>query len=480
MLVLFSAGVLNSSTVSAQGPFGGGGPPPFGGEGGGPPFGGGWGGRGESGGWGGRGSRGEGGGRGGFDPGAMLSRMDANGNKMIDPDEAQGPARFMLDRIARDNPDIDLSKPVPLTKITEAFEKSRGSRGSLGGGGSEGDDAPPVDEKKTLVPGFGVAKTPDPLPGFGTEADKFSVKIDARDLKEAEDRINRYDKNKDGSLDEDELKDGRWNDSPMQYDRNHDKKLSKQELAVRYARRRMNDSSKSNESDIRSGSDSRRSGWNDASANNGEKSNETEVANLWKNQSSLRTTPRSGKLAKVQGLPEWFVSNDQNGDGQVMMNEFSSAWDKSVVDEFNRFDLNRDGIITYTECLTAVKKGVLRGVAAASTSSSSTSSTVRSTGSGSTSGSISTSVSGSSTASTGSSIDLSKFKPEDIPGNAEEKWIKFCLKNISKMDKNGDLRMTPDEWASNEKVDMFNNVDVDKDGQVSLVEYYNYRSKRLK
>ncbi len=442
------------SCAIAQPPFGGGGPfgggpPPFGGgEFGAPPWGGGGfggrGGRGESGRGESESGRGEGW-RGGFDPAGMLARMDVNGNKMIDPDEAQGPARFMLDRLARDNSDIDLSKPIPLSKITEAFEKSRGGRSGFGGGfgGSEGEEGPPpTDEKKTLVPGFGRAKELEPVPGFGSDADVFAVKVEERDLKEAEDRINRYDKNKDGALDEAELKDGRWNDSPMQYDRNRDKKLTKQELAVRYARRRTNDSSRSSDNDKRASNDSRRGGWSDG--NSADKPNgEPQNTNPWKNQASYRTTPKNGKLAKIQGLPEWFMSNDQNGDGQVMMNEFSSSWDFGMVEEFNRFDSNRDGSITAAECLAAVKKGILRGIASPAPASSSTGSS-GSTSSGIASMASSSSSSSSRTSSSGGDIDLTSFDPADIPQNPDERWMKFTLKKWkiwTKIATNGSRRM---------------------------------------
>ena len=62
---------------------------------------------------------------GGFDPSSFLTRMDTNGNGMLDPDEAQGPARFMLDRMARSNPKIDISKPIPMSLLTESFQQMR-------------------------------------------------------------------------------------------------------------------------------------------------------------------------------------------------------------------------------------------------------------------------------------------------------------------------------------------------------------------
>jgi hypothetical protein len=49
------------------------------------------------------------------------------------------------------------------------------------------------------------------------------------------------------------------------------------------------------------------------------------------------------------GLPPFFKSSDKNRDGQVSMSEYSRTWSKSKVDEFLRYDRNKDGIITAKE-----------------------------------------------------------------------------------------------------------------------------------
>jgi Ca2+-binding EF-hand superfamily protein len=49
------------------------------------------------------------------------------------------------------------------------------------------------------------------------------------------------------------------------------------------------------------------------------------------------------------GLPPFFKSSDKNGDGQVSMSEYSRTWTKSKVDEFLRYDRNKDGMITAKE-----------------------------------------------------------------------------------------------------------------------------------
>ncbi len=72
--------------------------------------------------------------------------------------------------------------------------------------------------------------------------------------------------------------------------------------------------------------------------------------------SPKRTGPKSGRFLTPherlsKDLPDWFREKDVNGDGQVDMAEFASEWTAALVEEFNRYDLNHDGVITQAECL---------------------------------------------------------------------------------------------------------------------------------
>jgi Ca2+-binding EF-hand superfamily protein len=289
-----------------------------------------------------------------------------------------------------------------------------------------------------------------------------AVKIEERDLKEAAERMQRYDKNKDGVLDEKEIKDGRWSDNPMQFDRNGDKKLSQPELAVRYAKRRVADAAEKVNKDKQSTAsiargDRRRSG--------DERSRDAEEApvNPWSQQASYKIAPRSGESVKVQGLPEWFVSSDANRDGQVMMHEFASNWDEATIKEFARFDMNNDGTITTLETLAAVKKGVLRGSAPPATSSSGTSA-------------IATTTSGMTTAAASSAAPAAPVDRSDLPADAEERWVQFAALQIKKNDKDNNGRLTPDEWSAS--TGDFGAVDKNGDGSISLGEFYIFRKKK--
>lgn len=443
LVVLLS--IVPSATAQPPGgtpPWGGGGPgmggPPMMGSGGGSP-------------WGGGGSGGGGrGGMGGFDPSQFLTRMDTNGNGMLDPEEAQGPARFMLDRMARDNPKIDITKPIPMSTLTEAFQRMRGGAGGdgRGGDGRSDDELSLINEKTSLVAGFSSKAELIPVPGFGAMAETTSsIRVEDQDLKEAEDRIKRYDKNNDQAIDETELKEGRWGDSPMQYDRNKDGKLTKQELATRQARRR---SLKGDQEQAKKDP-----------ANVAKKKEVTEEKkdkpNPFEKTASYRLTDSEGKPMRPAGLPEWFTRNDINSDNQVSMTEFNRKWTDDVVEDFARFDLNRDGLITSKECLLAVKKGFIPGAISSSPDTSS-SATDESKGPVSSD----TASKPSTSASSGNSAPS---------GNRMRVWAESKMKKI---DKDGNKALSPDEFNEGD----FNQVDVNKDGKIDLDEYILFRDKK--
>jgi len=55
-----------------------------------------------------------------------------------------------------------------------------------------------------------------------------------------------------------------------------------------------------------------------------------------------------------RGLPEWYSRKDADGDGQVSMSEYArSGWSDALADEFQKYDMNGDGVVTPEECLKA-------------------------------------------------------------------------------------------------------------------------------
>jgi hypothetical protein len=452
-----------------------GGPPPSGTPPSGTPMGGmmmmgggawGGGGGGGGGGWGGDrgGDRGRGSwGGGGFDPSQFITRMDTNGNGSLDPEEVQGPARFMLERMARNNPKIDMSKPIPIAVLTESIQQMRGGSsggsggswgGSWGGFGAEDEsvDAP----SSTLVPGFGIKLERQPVPGFGSAGALSTIQVDERDRRDADERMRRYDKNNDGSLDGDEVKEARWSDSIAQWDRNRDGKLSRDEVAVRYARRR--EQRQDQEARGRGGEENR---GRQQTADNDKK----EPSRPFEKTASFRIGGVSNGTARPAGLPEWFVRDDADGDNQVAMNEFARKWDASTLEEFSKFDVNGDGYITAKECLAGVKKGYLKGSSSSSSSSVASSSTSKE-------------PAPATPGPTPSSGPTRANTPASNSGGVDPAMIDWSRKNLAKKDKDKNGFLTPDEFSDSSA--KFGDIDTDGNGQINVEEYAAFRQNRSK
>jgi len=59
-----------------------------------------------------------------------------------------------------------------------------------------------------------------------------------------------------------------------------------------------------------------------------------------------------------EGVPAWFTERDKDNDGQLTLLEFANGQPltEAIIDEFENFlDLNNDGIVTVAECYTAIK-----------------------------------------------------------------------------------------------------------------------------
>ncbi|MBI2481311.1 MAG: hypothetical protein HYV60_22515 [Planctomycetia bacterium] len=408
----------------------------------------------------------------------MLRRFDQNGNGMIDPAEAQGPASFFLQRIASEVPSIDLAKPIPIDKLSQAMERMRQQRES-GGGDNNNSGRGPSGSAATviepLVPGFGVDELLPPAPGFGAAAELFTVKTTDADKREADERFRRYDSNGDGILDKAELARGRWSEDPLTFDRNHDGKLTLSEMAVRYAQRRVvEEKSRATQTASRSTAPTANRGGDRASrggfgggigGGGGEEGRsffsrrdagdggERAVAAASPSSSTEAVETRKSYRVKTvterlpKGLPDWFARSDANADGQVAMAEFATAWSDSVLSEFRQFDQNRDGMITASEALNAVNNGAVRG----STSSPSPTTTVSST-------------STTASASTGEALKI------------DPRYVAYYQKLLSKYDTNGDGALVAGEYKAMSKDPSA--ADSDGDGRISVNELAAWSMKK--
>ena len=343
----------------------------------------------------------------------MLQKMDADRDGQLKPHEISDRARPYVAsyaQVAR----LDMSQPMSVRQLSEAVGQYYRNR-SAHGSSDPGRSTPSLAAGDPTVPGFGQVEDSPPIPGFGTDVEP-SIKVEKDDLEKTDYTFRRYDRNHDGFLDRDEIRAGRWSDDPLQYDRNRDGRISQQEMAERYAIRRINSSGGSNppssssgrsqsdhagQSESRPISEEERRRRAEEERRRAEEERRRKYAAIGRENWALAATlserydsDRNGSLDRgewrnmgltsmaadtdgddrvnrvelavwlagqanksgqrlLRGLPDWFAQRDANGDGQVAMVEFAEEWTEAKASEFDRYDLNRDGIIMPEECLKA-------------------------------------------------------------------------------------------------------------------------------
>jgi Ca2+-binding EF-hand superfamily protein len=179
------------------------------------------------------------------------------------------------------------------------------------------------------VPGFGEEVAVIGPPGFGADAELALVALEDRYTKKvidyAEKILDRYDRNKNGQLEAEEIKNGRWSSPPEESDLNNDGILSKGELAERIAKKyggRKDDDDRDNDDD-----DDRRG------------------------SSSSRGDSSGGDSDRYRRYAEALVKqNDKNNNGVLEKEEW-----KSVKVAYGA-DASKDGVVTAAE-LTAKLSG---------------------------------------------------------------------------------------------------------------------------
>ena len=142
--------------------------------------------------------------------------------------------------------------------------------------------------------------------------------------------MRQYDKNKNGTLDKDEV--GQMSGGLRRADRNGDGVITRDELTgqmVEFSRGRGGES--------RGGPSGPGRGGPAAPVATGRQSNRLRTA-------QDRVLP--------QGLPDFF-SRDADRDGQISMAEYGAGqqWSDELAATFVKYDRNNDGIITPAECL---------------------------------------------------------------------------------------------------------------------------------
>lgn len=261
-----------------------------------------------------------------------------------------------------------------------------------------------------VVPGFGHVEGTPIIPGFGEHLDT-GVTLTEEDFERADRRLRDVDRNRDGFIDREEARRARWSDDPFEYDLDRDHRLSRTELAHRYAVRRMREAAaRSEQRSSTDASSGRRSSSGDArddreqrDEGSSRRSGEVQpTRDSWHLADTLMRrhdrdrdgyldaserrsmglnslaadTNRDYRISRRElavwladqqlersrilppELPAWFFELDRDGDGQVSMAEFSNneEWTDERLSEFMAYDANNDGFIEPAEVLRAMER----------------------------------------------------------------------------------------------------------------------------
>lgn len=262
--------------------------------------------------------------------------------------------------------------------------------------------------------------------------------------------MSRYDSNHNGVLEKEEW--SKFRTDPSAADKNHDSKITKEELTAWMAERMSGRGGDR-------GSEGR-SRW--FSSRSGRGSGRSSSATQSKSSSSSKSSPATSSSQKPirlrtatellpEGMPEWFAQRDANADGQIMMSEFTTSWSNDTVADFAQFDPNGDGVITAKECLQATEAGAVLGSPSPTTPAPSPSG---SSGSSSPSAAVST---------TGMSKEMAKY-------------VKYAVGYIKRFDSNSDGVLTKEEWSKMSKD--YSGADKDSDGRIAPRELAEFMMNR--
>ena len=314
---------------------------------------------------------------------ASLEQLDTNDDGVIQPEEITPLARPYLERIARARR-MPLDRPHEIDRLQEAARIYYALKNGVSGADVQ------IESESTVIP-FGPLPGEPVVPAFGLPRVRYPYT--QADLDEADSTIRRYDDDDDGYIDRTEAADSRWTHrDPFNMDLNKDDRMSRLELAQRYARRRLL-SGASGElvqraqrvgngiepSVVRKQQEDRSQWWKqggtrtwltatvigrfDANRNGRLEMNEALKIGIPVGQMDA---DRDGELTRdelhayltqiqdewgdeTQGLPGWFFERDANRDQQIDMTEYTTEWTDATLQEFEMLDANGDGILTATE-----------------------------------------------------------------------------------------------------------------------------------
>ncbi|MEE2826539.1 MAG: hypothetical protein VYE64_07925 [Planctomycetota bacterium] len=402
-----------------------------------------------------------------------LKRLDRNESQVLELDEMSDRTKRWLGGLG-----LDTSRPIKLSTAMRSVDSDKAAKAKA--------ERRKQLEANRLVPGFGVEKESSedvvPVPDFsgtapiapGSLEEKYGKGV----MQQVNSTLERYDTNKSGTLNSQEIAAARWGrPTPQESDTNKDGRLTRSELAERYAARSRSSSSrssssKSDESKDRDSSSSRRSSSRDSDSRSSSRSSssrssggndlksrmeryDSEVKSRYekdkpgseKSGQSKSNAYNSGSDRYKRYADALLKQYDKDKD-----NKLSKAEVKSMRRPPSQADSNGDGMITRDELIEAISNPK-------SSSSSSSSSEERTSRSSSRSRFSDRSRSSSDSRSSSSSSSRSSSKSVSFSGNDTNKdgqlqmheyakdWDAETLEEFKRKDKNNDGIITRSEWT---------------------------------
>jgi Ca2+-binding EF-hand superfamily protein len=299
----------------------------------------------------------------------LLQRWDTNRDGLLTTDEIPARARPGIERLSREA-GLRMDEGLPLDRVSQYLRKQKPPSGRPA---ARTNESPPADRSAPSESDPGDAKpaSPERAPaGFGTAGQRAEVKSfgatapstdfssesrsekqpgasprqepadgrepnrtnpDERVRRYAEVLLRRYDRNRNGVLEQEEW--SRMRGDPARSDTNQDGILTVEELTVQLSAYSRSSQTASQPRAATTTAESRPAVGNRAPREGRRFATATERL--------AETLPRE--------LLDWFLQKDRDGDGQVAMWEFSSVWSGERVREFAQLDLDNDGLITPRE-----------------------------------------------------------------------------------------------------------------------------------
>ena len=380
----------------------------------------------------------------GFSMEGYLKRKDVNQNGKIEPEEMSENTKNQLTKMG-----FDPKKSVSISKVKSKFNKAKTTA------------AKKTARSNTVakVPGFGVSEESKATVSdfsfnssskVGTKS--APVKYSSKVMEQVESTLQRYDRNKDGSLDRTEMRSARWGSpAPETNDLNKDGRLSRDELAKRYAGREQYYASRSNSSAAtskdaeadRARREKERERWRSSgrtsSTSSASRYSSSSARSSSRPVTSSAAAPkvdRSKYLKYAQSLVENY---DKDKDGKLSKTEVKAMRRPPV-----GADVDKDGFITENELVDSLS-GANKSKTASSTASKSSTKSSSRYSSRSSSGSSRT----ASRTGAGSFEKLDSNSDNQVQMHEySEEWDDEMVAEFYAKDKNSDGVITLKEWSS--------------------------------